>query len=123
MVGLAELERLDFGAQGAVEHQDGLAGTAAQLGFDRGWGDGFHYRYARLDLSSWPRSSRPSTSFAPRAVEGVDGLDKPGHDPVYNVFVLTRPSPRTPARRAGDRSRTPRRRGPWRRNDNPLRRH
>ena len=33
----AELERLDFGAHGAVEHQDCLAGAAAQRGLDRRW--------------------------------------------------------------------------------------
>ncbi len=36
IAGLAELEPLDLGAHGAVEHQDRLRGAAAQLGLDRG---------------------------------------------------------------------------------------
>src|SRR5258708_30861022 len=46
-----------------------------------------------LSTSSWPRSSRPSTSSALRGLAGVDGRDKPGHDEAEILPLNAIPSP------------------------------
>ena len=65
IAGLVELEPLDLGAHGAVEHQDRLRGAAAQLGLDRGRLGRFHCGH--INPRSNRARSRPCRRLMPPA--------------------------------------------------------
>ena len=81
-IGFRQLERLDLGAHGAVEHEDALGRGLAQGLEDFGAVGGADFELGHplfLSLPSCPGSARASTTNS-HAGKGVDGRAKPGHD-------------------------------------------